>query len=210
MKIGIVGSGAIGGPLGRLWAQAGHEVMFSSRNPDRLSPLVAAAGDKARAGSADEAMDFGEIVLEAVPFAASLRLPAGPLSGKVLISASNYYPQRDGEIDLGGVSQSEALGRRLPGVAVVKAFNMMFAEEMEARADGETDDPLAIFFAGDDGDAKSATAPLIEAAKFAPIDAGPLAAGWIFESGGPLYAKRMSADDARGKLRDLDKSGTPS
>ncbi|RMB01998.1 NADPH-dependent F420 reductase [Eilatimonas milleporae] len=210
MRIGIVGSGAIGGPLGRLWANAGHDVMFSSRRPDQLRTLVTAAGSKARAGSANEAMDFGQIVLEAVPFAASLDLPADRLAGKALISASNYYPQRDGEIDLGGVSQSEALAQRLPGVTVVKAFNMMFAEEIEARANGDTNASLAIYFAGDSADAKSTAASLIEAAKFAPVDAGPLAAGWIFESGGPLYAKRMSTDEAKSKLENLARNGAPS
>ena len=209
MRIGILGSGAIGGPLGRLWAKAGHEVMFASRHPDQLRSLVVAAGSTARAGSVNEAMDFGEMVLEAVPFAASLDLPADRLAGKVLVSASNYYPQRDGKIDLGGVSQSEALAQRLPGVSVVKAFNMMFAEEMEARANGETGDPLAIYFAGDSSDAKTTAASLIEAAKFAPVDTGPLAAGWIFESGGPLYAKRMSADEAKSKLEDLARNGAP-
>ncbi|MEM1422054.1 MAG: NAD(P)-binding domain-containing protein [Pseudomonadota bacterium] len=210
MRIGIVGSGAIGGPLGRLWAQAGHDVMFSSRHPDQLRTLVTAAGSKARAGSANEAMDFGQIVLEAVPFAASLDLPADRLAGKALISASNYYPQRAGEIDLGGMSQSEALAQRLPGVTVVKAFNMMFAEEMKARANGEIEDPLAIFCAGGSADAKTTTASLIEAAKFAPVDAGPLAAGWIFESGGPLYAKRMSANEAKSKLEEFVRNGAQS
>jgi 8-hydroxy-5-deazaflavin:NADPH oxidoreductase len=40
MKIGIIGSGHIGGTLGLLWAKAGHEVLFSSRHPDELKDLV--------------------------------------------------------------------------------------------------------------------------------------------------------------------------
>lgn len=200
MKIGIIGSGGIGGSLGRLWAAAGHQVFFSSRNPDQLHDLASKAGANASYGRVEEAIAFSDLLLEAIPFAAAMRLPAEDYAGKVIINASNYYPHRDGEIDLGVLSQSEAFAARLPGARVVKAFNMMFAEEMAARADGKTEERLAILYAGDDAAAKRIAAQLIEEAIFAPVDAGGLANGVYFENGGPLYAKRMSADTARESL----------
>ncbi|WP_428340975.1 NADPH-dependent F420 reductase [Mycobacterium sp.] len=202
MKIGIIGSGNIGGALGRLWCAAGHVVMFSSRNMERLAPLVAAAGPNASVGSVDDAIAFGDAILEAVPFAATLQLPPAPLAGKVLISASNYYPERDGDIDLAGRSQTELVAERLPQTLVVKAFNAMYATEMASRADGVVDAELAIFFAGDDDGSRTLTRQLIEDSNFAPADAGVLANGKVFESGGPLYGQRLDGATATRRLAE--------
>lgn len=204
MKIGILGSGNIGGSLGRLWAAAGHEVFFASRHPEELQELAEEAGHGARVGTSDEAMAFGDVVLDALPFAASLDLPADALAGKILVMASNYYPERDGDIDLGGVSQSECLAAKLTDTHVVKAFNMMSASEMEARANGMDHDEIAILFAGNDDDAKSAARQLIEDAKFVPVDAGKLRQGELFQSGDVLYAKRLTHDEAVASLTDLE------
>lgn len=203
MKIGIIGSGNIGSPLGRLWAAAGHEVMFSSRHPESLDALATQAGDNASCGSIDQAIAFADTLFEAIPYAAVMQLSPEAYAGKTLISASNYYPERDGDIELDGRSQSEALAARLPETTVIKAFNMMFATEMEARANGETDERLAIFHAGDDVAAMDVAGLLISAAKFVPVDGGSLAEGRRFESGAPLYAQRMSEAEARNELDAL-------
>ncbi|MEK0181128.1 NADPH-dependent F420 reductase [Microcoleus anatoxicus] len=203
MKIGIVGSGKIGGPLGRLWAHSGHKVFFSSRNPDSLRALVEKAGNGSQAGTPEEAIAFGDVVLEAVPFWATISLPADALAGKILISASNYYPLRDGEIEIDAPSQSEAIAKRLPQTAVVKAFNMMFFEEIEARANGELFSELAIFYAGDDVEAMAIAAQLIEEAKFVPVKAGSLAEGRYFQNGEPLYARCWSEEVAHQALAQV-------
>lgn len=202
MKIGIIGSGDIGGSLGRLWAKAGHEVFFASRNPGDLEQLARQAGDNAAFGTVEEAHGFSELLLEAIPYHAAMKLEPRAYAGKMLISASNYYPERDGEIDLGGgLSQTEALAARLPDTRVVKAFNMMYAQEMAARADGETDERLAILYAGDDAEARKAAAGLIEDALFAPVNAGALANGRWFEHRGPLYGERMTGEEAKARLQ---------
>jgi hypothetical protein len=41
LKIGIIGSGRIGGTLGELWLKAGHEIMFSSLDLDHDKALAA-------------------------------------------------------------------------------------------------------------------------------------------------------------------------
>ena len=201
MNIGIIGSGNIGSALGRLWAAAGHQVCFGSRHPDRLGDLVTKAGPNARADTQEAAAAFGEVVLEAVPFAVTPDLPREQLAGKVLLSASNYYPRRDGEIDLEGVTHTEWVAARLPGVRVVKAFNMMRATTMEELADGGGTPGLAILLAGDDADAKRVAATLVRDAKFEPVDAGDLAAGQLFQSpDAPLYDVQITPDAARAVL----------
>src|SRR3984893_14238791 len=70
MKIGIVGSGKLGGTVGGLWAKAGHQVLFSSRHPEELKGLVEELGANARAGTVAEAVAFGDAILVAAPYAA--------------------------------------------------------------------------------------------------------------------------------------------
>ena len=53
MRIGIIGSGHIGGTIGGLWVKAGHPVLFSSRHPEELKDLVAGLGALAQAGTVD-------------------------------------------------------------------------------------------------------------------------------------------------------------
>lgn len=204
MKIGIIGAGNIGGPLGRLWAAAGHQVCFGSRHPERLERLAKQVGNDSRVGTIREAAEFGEVALEAIPFAAVPELPAGPLSGKPLLSAANYYPSRDGEIDLEGLTQTEWLAKKLPSARFVKAFNMMRAGVMEQLANGGGTPGLAILLAGDDADAKSIAAQLVKDANFLPVDAGTLAAGRVFQSpDSPLYDVQISAEEARRRLAQI-------
>src|SRR6185312_17448226 len=73
LRIGIIGSGHVGSALGGVWAKAGNEVMFSSRNLDNDKQVAAGVGDHARAGSPEEAAAFGQVLLFAVPYGA---LPA--------------------------------------------------------------------------------------------------------------------------------------
>ena len=96
LKIGIIGSGRIGGSVGLRWAEAGHEILFSSRNPDSLLDLVAQAGPKCRAGYPQEAAEFGDIVLVAVPYAATPQIGRDYghlMQGKIVIDCGNPYVQ---------------------------------------------------------------------------------------------------------------------
>src|SRR5437868_14332902 len=73
MKIGVIGSGRIGSTLGGLWLKAGHEVMFSDRDPEQAKRVASELGARARTGAPREAVAFGDAVLIAVPYGA---LPA--------------------------------------------------------------------------------------------------------------------------------------
>lgn len=204
MKIGVIGSGMIGGTCARLFTRAGHEVAIAnSRGPGSLAELVRELGPKARAATVAEAADFGEVVLAAVPLKAHADLPAEKLAGKIVIDAMNYYPGRDGRMDFGGRGSSGWLATTLPGARVVKAFNTMYFKPLgeQGRPGAPADERLALFVAGDDAGAKRAVMDLIEEIGFTPIDTGPLAEGGKRqEPGAPIYNNPMKAPDARKAL----------
>src|SRR5438270_11728587 len=86
LKIGIIGSGRIGSTFGGLWAKAGHEIMFSDRDPENAKRAAESIGARARPGTVAEAVAFGDAVLIAVPYGAlpAIALHAGEnLQGQV-------------------------------------------------------------------------------------------------------------------------------
>lgn len=96
MRIGIVGSGKIGGLVDTLWSRAGHEVLFASRHPEKLDGLVQAAGNGARRGTPDEAIEFGEAILLSIPFVDLPefgRTKRAALGQKVVLETANPYPE---------------------------------------------------------------------------------------------------------------------
>ena len=203
MNIGIVGSGNIGATAARLFAQAGHEVAVSnSRGPETLKGLVADIGPRARASTVEEAADFGEVVLVAIPFFAYETLPTDLLAGKTVVDAMNYYPGRDGEMALDGLGSSELLARRLPDARVIKAFNTMYYETLGTggRPDAPAAERLVLFVAGDDTQAKAVVSGLIEEIGFTPVDVGTLEDGHKQQPGSPIYNVPMNEAQAREEL----------
>ena len=206
MNIGVIGSGNIGGTAAKLFAAAGHRVAVSnSRGPETLGDLVAEIGPNAHAATVHEAAEFGEVVVEAIPFGLYRELPADKLSGKVLVTASNYYPGRDGEVEHGGLASSELVARHLPGARVVKAFNTIYFERLRdnGRPDAPVEEREVIFVAGDDENAKEIVSRLVEEIGFAPVDTGTLAEGRGQEPGSPVYNVAMTPDKARETLAGI-------
>jgi len=203
VNIGVIGAGNIGGTVARLFAGAGHQVAIAnSRGPETLAELVGEIGPNARAATIEEAARFGEVVLEAIPFGRYEDLPADALAGKIVISASNYYPGRDGEMDLRGLASSEVVARHLSGSRVVKAFNTIYFVRLAEN--GLPDAPLeereVIFVAGDDAEAKQVVFGLIEEIGFAPVETGTLAESKRQEPGAPIYNVPMTLAEAREAL----------
>jgi predicted dinucleotide-binding enzyme len=205
MRIGIIGSGNIGGTLARLWAGAGHEVILAnSRGPESLAGLVAEIGPAAAAATPAGAAEAGEVVIVAIPFFRYTDLPAPALAGKIVVDATNYYAGRDGsfpEIQAGRGGSSELLAAALPGANVVKAFNTIHFRHLAG--DGVpsgTPGRRAIPIAGDDPIAKSTVAGLIDQLGFDAYDAGSLSDGRRFDPGTPLFNVALTSDEVAAAL----------
>ena len=197
VKIGVIGSGNVGTALGRVWANAGHQVMFSSRNLDHDKQLAASIGANAHAGTPGEAAAFGEVLLFAVPYGALPELGkalGGSIKGKVVIDACNPFPQRDGEIanrarEKGAGYVSAEL---LPGARIVRAFNAVGAARMgQAHEEpGHTGMPIA----GDDKAAVEVASRLIREIGFEPVLVGGLDKGKYLMPGTPLAGEHSPED----------------
>jgi len=144
-------------------------------------------------------------VLIAIPVQAYDDLPAADLTGKVVLDAGNYYPERDGQIaalDDGSTTSSELLAARLPRAHVVKAFNTLYWEHLRDRGGPDADEPrLVVFLAGDDPAANERAAAFIRELGFAPVATGDLAAGGRRqEIGGPLAGAQVTEQEATALL----------
>jgi hypothetical protein len=205
MRIGILGSGAIGSTLARLWTNAGHEIaMANSRGPDSLAELAAQIGPLCHPMTIDEAAAFGEIVVLAVPFRRPEALPRPDLvKGKIVVDAMNPYAEGGGLLDLGGRTSSAITAERLPGARIVKAFNTMHWETLATagRPYVPEERRLCIFLAGDDARAKDRVAQLIREIGFAPVDTGSLVIGGrLQEPGSKIYDRPLLPAEARNLL----------
>lgn len=206
-KIGIVGSGHIGGNLGILLGKAGYDIFYSSRHPETLGDLVKTTGPKARAGNVAEAIAFGDVIVLSLPMKAFTELDAATkeaLKGKIVIDTSNPYPERDGVIaeearkDPGGTGSFVA--RLLPGARIVRAFNTVYFEDLKKtiNKDGET---IGIPIASDDQEGLDAAVELAERAGFDPVVVGGLSKSKMFDVGTAVYAKSASAREIKEKLK---------
>jgi predicted dinucleotide-binding enzyme len=192
--IGFIGSGKIGGTVARLAVAAGYDVVLSnSRGPETLAGLVSELGAHARAATAAEAAEAGDIVVVSIPVHAIGSVPAAPLAGKPVIDTGNYYPQRDGqiaELDGGSLTSSGLLQRHLPGAHVVKLFNNIYASHLgELARPKETGGRAALPLFGDDPGAKAAVIAFLTAIGYDAVDGGPLGESWRQEPGTPVYGR---------------------
>src|SRR5689334_22666040 len=184
MRIGVIGSGNVGGTLGVRWAKNGHAVVFSSRDPgsSEMKLLAGEAGPTARAASVRQAAAASELLLLATPWPATRAAlaAAGDLSGKILIDATNpLLPRLDGLEFGNSTSGAEQVAAWAPGAKVVKAFNTVGFNIM---ANPRFNDGGALmFFCGDDASAKQAARALAVELGFEPMDAGPLARARLLE-----------------------------
>lgn len=201
LRIGIIGTGKIGGTLAQLWAKAGHELLISSRHPDELKGLAARLGPKVRAGHPREAAAFGEVVLISVPYGALPQVGRDyekELKGKVVLETGNPYPHRDGDMAYEarkkgtGVASAEFL----PGVRLVRAFNSIphYLLGSESHRQGEW---VAVPLAADDRETLKIASRLVEDAGFEPVVVGPLARAKEFDVGTPVYGRALTARELR-------------
>jgi len=207
VKIGIIGAGGIGSTVGKLWVDAGHEVLFASRHREGLDSLTTRLGPRASAGTPVEAARFGEVVMVTVPLAAVPGLArdvASALAGKVVLDTANAYEQRDGEAAREATRHPQGsagwAAAKFAGARWVKAFNTVYFKTLENEAH-RGGDRVGIPLASDDQDALDVAARLVREAGFDPVPLAPLARGKDFEPGTEPYNTGMSGPQLRKVLR---------
>ena len=194
MRVGILGSGLMGGKLGTLFARAGHDVVFSyARSRKKLEKLARRAGENARAGTPGEAAREADALLLAVHWSrvGDVLRQAGDLSDKVIMSCSLPMNRPNTALVIAHkYSGAETLARRVPRARVVAAFNTVPSEVLfSAFAARRKADRPGLVYCGDDRSAKRVAARLIRDVGFDPVDAGPLRVARYTEPFGLLIAQ---------------------
>lgn len=190
--LGLIGSGNIGSTVARLAVDAGYDVVLSnSRGPETLAALVSELGPRARAATASEAAEAGDLVVVTVPLKSYREVPVQPLVGKVVLDTNNYYPDRDGtfpELDAKTTTTSQLLQAHLQQSHVVKAFNNIFFKNLLSMArPAGAPDRSTLIIAGDDSGAKQTATKFLDGIGYDTYDAGSLADSWRFERDQPAY-----------------------
>lgn len=206
MRIGIIGTGNIGGTIARKLSAAGHDVrVANSAGVEGVRQFATEIG--ARAVDVHDAVDGVDVIILAVPLPAMRKLPDGLFAGVppdvTVIDTSNYYPgmrdDRIAEID-GGMPESLWVAGQL-GRPVIKAFNNALAYTLAelGRPEGSAG-RLAIAVAGDDPGSKQTAMTLVNQTGFDPVDAGPLEESWRQQPSTPAYCCDYDAATMRKEL----------
>ena len=203
LRIGMIGAGAMGAPIGLALAEAGHQVMFSSRNPAELMELLQQAAPRASAGYADAAVYFADVIVLAVPPSAIPQLGqdhAELMRGKIVIDITNPRVDRDGEItnEWLAMGTGEAMAAYLPGTRFVKAFNTVaprdFANPLRSGV------RVGVPIASDDAEAAQLVAALVRDVGLDPVVVGPLSRATEFDRGTSIWETGASAEEIREAL----------
>jgi predicted dinucleotide-binding enzyme len=215
MNIGIIGTGNIGGTLGRRLRQLGHGVrLANSRGPASLAGLAKETG--ALAVEVADAVKEVDIIIVTIPQKNVCDLPKGLFASVpasvVVVDTGNYYPTfRDGKIEAieGGQTESSWVASII-GRPVVKAFNNITAQSLAdgGRPKGAAD-RIALPVAGDDARAKAKIIELVDALGFDGVDAGTLDDSWRQQPGTPVYATDLGAEGVRRALARADRKRAP-
>jgi predicted dinucleotide-binding enzyme len=196
IRIGVIGSGRVGGTLGEIWLKAGHQVMFSDRDPRTVKGLTDRL-PAARGGTAAQAAAFGEVVLLSVPYGAmpDIARDLGPaLRGKVVFDTGNPSLARDGEMARAALAKGSGRASQdfLPGTRLVRGFNVIGYQSMGAEAH-RPGDKVGVMLAADDAGALALGERLVRDAGFDPVVVGGLASAARFELGGPAAGVKTAA-----------------
>jgi 8-hydroxy-5-deazaflavin:NADPH oxidoreductase len=192
MKIGIIGAGNMGTGMGKFWAKNGHTLMFSySRNPEKLKAAAASVSADTLIGTPAEAVQFADVVVLSVAWAAveDALQQAGSLDGKILFSCVNaLLPDLSGMAVGTTTSAAEEIAKLAPGARLVEAMPL-FAEVLHSPSRAFGEQMPSVFYCGDDGEAKAIVADLLRETECDPIDAGSLKNARYIEPTGMLLVQ---------------------
>ena len=177
MKIGIIGTGNVGGELGKGWLKKGHDVIFGIRNPQsgKAQALAQSLGQKVRMVPVSELAAHREVIVLATPWAGAENAikSSGNLAGKILVDSTNPIAEGFKGLSVGlNTSAGEQVASWARGARVVKAFNTTGAGNMANPIYGTQ--AVTMFICGDDPEAKKIVMKLAEDLGFDPCDTGPL------------------------------------
>jgi predicted dinucleotide-binding enzyme len=212
MRIGIVGAGRIGGNVAKQAARVGHDVKLSfSRDPQKLDELARELGDRASTGSPADAVQFGEVVVFAVPWSVipDALEQAGDLSGKVVVDTTNQFGAGPKPED--GQTAAAFNSSRMPGARYVKSFNTLTSAFQEQTAGREGDDRVVQWVCGDDDEAKRVVGDLIDEMGYVAVDLGGTEGCEVMEAPrrpGAVYGEEYRAADAQAVV-DAVRDGRP-
>lgn len=214
MKIGIIGTGAIGGTIAKKMAASGHNVKISnSGDADKLNARAEELG--ASPATIENVVKDVDVIILSLPTIAIPTLPKDLLANApenvIVVDTSNYYPFRDADIEeiksgkMESVWVSEQLGR-----PVIKAFNNLLAETLEnaGKVPGAVE-RIAMAVAGDDAEAKKTIIGLINDAGFDAVDSGDLSESWRHQPGTPAYCTELNEEELKQALSDGVKQEAP-
>ncbi|MBF6182972.1 NADPH-dependent F420 reductase [Nocardia otitidiscaviarum] len=207
MRIGIIGAGQMARALGGGWAAAGHEIVIGARSVERAAEAADAIGHSATAGGIEQATEFGQTILLALPVTALsdvLRDPDG-FRGRTLIDCTNAFRPDTGGFTLTEPAVAERIAAEAPGAHVVKAFNVCAAEVWAADLRTFEGRPLTVPLCGDDTESLDRVAALAEDLTLRPVRAGGLAQARYLEAAAAfLVGQWFSGNDARAMLPPLE------
>ncbi len=205
MKIGIIGAGDVGQTLAKLWTQAGHSVILSSRHPETLESVIQDLGPTAQAATVVQTAIAGDILLLAVNYAtidAALAQMAPHVTNKIVIDATNPLRYTDegnlerviGDREIAGLVMAD----KLPNARIVKAFTTLWTGYLQQHAHRPYPQ-VAVALAGN-ADNKPAVATLIKDAGFDPVDLGTLTDSRPIDPPSAIWNQVLTADEMRSQL----------
>ncbi|GAB3817618.1 NADPH-dependent F420 reductase [Pontibacter rugosus] len=213
MKIGIIGTGAIGSILAKKLSGTGHQVKVTNTR-DMATLKEIAANLDAQAATIEDVVKDVEAIIFSIPFKAYKDLSENLLQGVsqdvIIMDTSNYYPFRDGELaGLEGKTESEYISEIL-GRPVVKVFNniMEYTLQHKGKAAGK-EGRIAISVAGDNPSHKKVAAELVNQTGFDTVDGGGLAESWRQEPGTPAYCTELNTAELKQALAAAVKGKAP-
>jgi predicted dinucleotide-binding enzyme len=210
-RLGVLGAGHIGPVIARLALSAGYPVdIAASGDPDDIALITELVIPGARARWAIDAAADADIVVLAMPLHRFLDIDPGPLDGKLVVDAMNYWPASDGRLTaLDEGASSEIVGRRLAGSTVVKALNHIGYHELEDQSrPAGAQDRKAAGLAGNDRRAVEAIARLVDHIGYDPGCVGNLIAGRVLQPGGPVFGITISRPEFERAVHEEARSRT--
>ncbi len=191
-RIAVIGAGHVGPVIARMALDAGFEVAIAtSGSPENLELITQVVMPGVQARWAKDAIAAADLVVLTIPLHRFPALETGPLAGKLVVDAMNYWAPADGAVPLFDdpeLSSSEIVQRRLTQATVVKALNQIAYQDLEeGRQQAGSPDRHAMGVAGDDSDAANVVGEVIDRIGYDPVLLGSLSAGRILQPGEPVF-----------------------